>query len=330
MNVSPFPLSSQKKSRFERFLQRRLPPSNNVTLNRKTIFVLPTMVGLGFLITALLIWVLGTNYQSNLALATSYFMVSIFVLAVVHTFNNVSGVTLSYLDSGTAFAGEYVPIRLRLSTHEKSPRQHLQLSWPGTAPEVIDLVDNMQVDVSLAVNTAARGWYCPGRLLVESHYPLGLIRCWTWIDLDIRALIYPAPLLQPLPDSVGHVDDGEDEVADGAEDFYGLRPYQEGHSLAHVSWKHYARGLDLQLKEFSDYRSEDCWLNWDLLAGRATEERLSILTGWVLSLSKTTVDYGLVLPGFVSTLGRGQVHQQQLLRQLALYGVANTESEHVN
>lgn len=199
MNVSPFPLSSQKKSRFERFLQRRLPPANKITLNRKTIFVLPSVVGLGFLITALLIWVLGTNYQSNLALATSYFMVSVFVLAVVHTFNNVSGVTLTYLDSGTAFAGEHVTIRLRLSAPEKSPRQHLQLSWPKAAPEVIDLLDNMQVDVSLAVNAPARGWYCPGRLLLESHFPLGLIRCWTWIDLDIHALIYPRRYLSHCP-----------------------------------------------------------------------------------------------------------------------------------
>lgn len=54
--------------------------------------------------------------------------------------------------------------------------------------------------------TERRGWLRPGRLRVESRFPLGLLVAWSWVDLRQQALVYPRPLA------------GESFLAPGAED----------------------------------------------------------------------------------------------------------------
>jgi len=296
-----------------------MPPSPAITLDRQRLFVFPSRQGFVFLSISLLIWLLGTNYDNNLALALAFLMVSLFVVSIIHTFNNLSGVTLTALAGGTAFAGKDVEFEVLLSRSGNKRFENIQVGWPGGSTATVDLIEQEE-RVKLFVPSTHRGWFHPGRLLVETYYPLGLIRVWTWLDLDARALVYPTPVCAgPPPDQIGGQLDGDLLREAGGEDFAGLKDYRVGHSLRHVAWKHYARGQGLHLKEYSDYIASSCWLDWDSLAGLGREERLSRLCYWVLALAKTRNDYGLRLPGTEIKPGSGLEHKHQLLRALALF-----------
>ena len=63
----------------------------------------------------------------------------------------------------------------------------LLLKWPDSSASTVNLVERGYVQVHLHMAVGGRGWFSPGRLLLESTYPLGLLRCWTWVDLDLCA-----------------------------------------------------------------------------------------------------------------------------------------------
>lgn len=305
--------------RFWRWVIRRMPPAQAITLDRFRVFVFPSRQGFGFLFICLLVWLLGTNYENNVVMSLAFLMVSVFIVSIIHTFNNLSGVTVTSLSGKTAFAGEDVEFEVLLSRNSNKRYENIQLTWPGGSTATVDLIDNSEQRVKLFVPSSRRGWLNPGRLLVETYYPLGLIRVWTWLDMDVKALIYPAPLYAGTPPfSRGHRSDGDQLREDGAEDFVGLKDYQLGHSLRHVAWKHYARGQGLYLKDYCDYLAPSCWLDWDSFPGMPKEERLSRLCYWVIEMARSRNDYGLRLPGRAMAPSTGIEHKQELLRALAL------------
>ena len=161
-----------------------------------------------------------------------------------------------------------------------------------------------------------------GRLLVESRYPLGLLRCWTWIDLDLRALVYPRPL--PCEDPSGRTSadpEGAAEPVPGDDDFYGFRDYRPGDTLRQVYWKGLARGQTLQTKQYTAYADRSLWLDWDSFDGQGVEQRLSHLCYWVLQCDRRGDAYGLRLPGQSFEPDLGEKHRQRLLKALALHGL---------
>jgi uncharacterized protein (DUF58 family) len=167
-----------------------------------------------------------------------------------------------------------------------------------------------------------RGRVRAPRLRIESRFPLGLFRCWSWVDLDIEFLVYPQPKSAgPLP--VGAVA-GEGESQQkirGWDDFSGLKPFQTGHSLRHVAWKQYAGGRDLYSKDYESTADNRLWLDWDLLAGRDVETRLSNLCHWALQAERQQCAYGLRLPGNRIEPSLGSRHLQRVLTLLALFPV---------
>ena len=172
----------------------------------------------------------------------------------------------------------------------------------------------------VSVLAPKRGHYNPGRLKVESVYPLGLLRVWTKIDLNINCLVYPRPIFG----SHEHLNtSGRGEGAlqhdEGSEDFVGLKHYQPGDSLKRIAWKQYAREQGLYAKHYADYQDERIWLDWDALPGLDRESRLSVLTGKLRKIAVTNQHYGLRLPAIEIAPDSGETHKLRLLTELALF-----------
>jgi uncharacterized protein (DUF58 family) len=134
---------------------------------------------------------------------------------------------------------------------------------------------NEQQSLWLSVALKHRGRQSPGRLRLETRYPLGLLRSWSLIDLDHLCLAWPKPLPGgECPASGGDDDAGLQHQRSGSEEFEGLRSYVPGDSLRLVDWKSYARGRGLNTKQFSDPAEGRLWLEWERLAGLDPESRL--------------------------------------------------------
>jgi uncharacterized protein (DUF58 family) len=103
----------------------------------------------------------------------------------------------------------------------------------------------------------------------------------------------------------------------GGEDFRGLRGYQPGDPLRHLSWRALARGQELQTKEFGGSGLSEVWLDWDDTCGLHVETRLSRLCRWVLDADAAGQVFGLRLPGMVIEPAAGASHRRRCLEALA-------------
>lgn len=310
------------EQRFFRWVDQRAPRARSITLNRRNLYIFPNLNGALFLVVIGVIWLLGTNYQNNLILAVSYLLVSLFVVAIYHTYANLAGIRVKFLHAQPGFAGEDIAFVLELSCANKNGCDHIELCWPNAEPLVTRIPYGEPCTLTLWAKSSARGYFHPGRLRVQSHFPIGIIRCWTWLNLEAVALVYPTPLAseEPRPQAQGGREEEGSKAVSGDDDFHGLREYQAGDPIKQIAWKQYAQEKGLFSKEYQQLLSAEKWLDWDSLS-LPQELRLSGLCHWALIYEQQQHPYGLQLPGSLLEPARGDAHLQQVLSALAQFNL---------
>jgi uncharacterized protein (DUF58 family) len=219
------------------------------------------------------------------------------------------------------FAGDAAQFELEFENKSAFDRHSLDLVCRGTKVSC-DVPARAHRCVALPVKAQKRGWLQLERVTVDTRFPLGLMRAWSYVQPDMRALVYPRPDSAPLPTAHSDSDTGDAIPAGaGTDDFAGLRPYQASDSPRHIAWKTSARSEFLLTKLFSGRAASELWFDWDRLpAGMYTEARLSRLARWVMLAEERGLRYGLKLPGVAAIpLGEGFAHRERCLKELALY-----------
>lgn len=310
------------KPHWDHWLARRIPAAASVRLDQRRIFIIPTLVGAAFALALLLMLLAAINYQNSLAYGLTFMLGAVFVVAILHTYRNLAGLTLEAGGAGAVFAGEHGRFRVRLVSSAR-PHRAIALGWSPATLQSLDVPALGVSECELNLPTHQRGWLRPGRLRVESRFPLGILVAWSWVDLDQVLLVYPRPLVGELPLAAG-ADDRVDEQGSfaqgrGAEDFQGLKCYQPGESKRHVHWKAYSRGQGLLVKDFAALSGQEPVLDFEALGGDV-ETRLSLLCHWVLHLSERQQPFALRLPGQVLATENDERHRDECLRALALFG----------
>lgn len=309
------------KPLWRRWLARRIPPAASVRLNQRRIFILPSRVGAVFGVALLLMLLVAINYQNSLAYGLTFLLMAVFVVAILHTYRNLAGLVLKAGGGGAVFVGEQARFRVRLESRE-CEHQAVALGWQPAELVTRDVPRQGQAELELSLPARRRGWLRPGRLRVESRFPLGLLVAWSWVDLDQALLVYPLPLAGELPLAAGQGAEDEEGMrarGQGADDFQGLRQYQPGDSKRRLDWKAYSRGQGLLVKEFASLSGRDLWLDYEQLGGDP-ELRLSHLCHWVLQFTERQQAFGLHLPGQTIAPDLGEGHRDACLRALALFG----------
>ncbi len=308
-------------NRFKHWLNRRIPPQNCITLNQKSIFIFPTRTGFAFSILLFALLLAAINYENSLIFGLTFWLASVFFITIFHTFKNLSGIRFELQKTGTGFVGEDIEFSVKVSRPESSKREGIQLGWPNEVKQWAELHENSTTTVHLFVNATHRGWLNPKRLLVETYYPLGLLRAWTWIDLNTQAIIYPKPEFHDYTfTNIGEDEDGQLTHRIGSDDFHDMRNYNPGDSPRHILWRAYARQDELLVKQFAAYTDSSLMLDWHQLEG-GTELRLSRLTGMALNAHQNDREFGLKLPHIEIKPHTGKLHLDHVLKELALYGL---------
>ncbi len=307
----------------EGWLLKRIPPGPSVRLDQRRIFIMPTAVGISFIIALILMLIAAINYENSLAYALTFLLGSVFLVAILHTWRNLAGLELQAGGSEAVFLGEQARLRVRLESRSRL-YQAVAVGWPRSGLQLVDVPAGGTCDVELSMPTECRGWLRPGRLRVESRFPLGILVAWSWIDLQLATLVYPQPSDGDLPQTGGHAEQESDGVrvrGIGIDDYQGLRPWQPGDSRKRLNWKAFSRGQGLLVKDFSALAGEDPLLDFDALDGDV-ESRLSLLCHWVVELSEHQQPFALSLAGTTLGVGAGAEHRSRCLRELALFGLS--------
>ena len=284
----------------QRWLTRRIPPARQMALGPRSLFILPTRMGLLYLLVMIAIYLLGTNYQNNLVLLVSYCLGSLFMAAMWLTHRNLLGLELLGGSTVLGEAGSQVPIQVTVRSVRPCQALHFALNegslWLAQA-------NSTPRSLTLPVRGMQRGRLPLDRLRVESRYPLGLFRCWSLLDLQLEAWLSPKPLYGPLRGRSPSGQKGTQGQAGPAPlgDFDMLRAHQSGEPLGRIAWKQFAQGRGLLVKQFQEPEQDDTHLSLQGVTGTDLEQRLSALAWWCADYGKRGIPFTLTLTG--QTLG---------------------------
>ena len=312
------------------FFRNHAPEPGVIVLVQRRVYVLPTRQGITFAIALLVMLIGSINYNLSLGYVLTFLLAGMGVVSILHTFRNLAHLAISAGRVESVFTGDTARFHILLENRERHDRFSLALFCRGADPAgatVIDVPAGRIVEAAVPLRAEHRGWLQLERITIETRYPLGLTRAWSYVQPDMRALAWPKPddALLPLPTARPDAGDAINTGA-GSDDFFGLRNYTPSDSPRHVAWKASARGEEPLTKVFTGRAASEMWFDYeaDGLANLDSEARLSRLTRWVLLATRDGVRSGLKLPGVEVPLGEGEGQREQCLRELALFDTGPT------
>lgn len=312
-------IRNRVRTRIKGWLDRRQPETAREILSQRNLYIFPSSQFLGFLTVIMMMWLAGTNYENNLVLVLTFFMLAIFVSTIFMTHANLSGLEIAVTGYEPVFAGDQIVVHLNVENPTKEDRFRVLMKWQGAQPVSVDVAAKSSMAKSIQLSTKRRGWFKAERLRVETTYPLGILRAWSWPKLELRALVYPQPI--PAEPTSGDQSEGGEGQSHkrGIDDFGGLEEWQPGVSAQRIAWKQYSAGRGLLEKTFEAQTLNPEWLDWENYAGLGVEQRLSALCAKILEMESLGQHYGLRLPGKMFPPSQGDVHLHKLLSALASY-----------
>ena len=313
-----------RHSRLYTFLQwtwrQHAPEQGVIYLSQRRVYILPTRQGLVFGLAMALMLIGSINYNLSLGYVLTFLLAGMGLVSILHTFRNLAYLHVSAGRVEPVFAGDRAQFALHLENRGNLGRHSVRMICEAERI-VADIAPRAIASVSIPVPATQRGWLALPRVTLETNFPMGLLRAWSYVRPDVRVLVYPKPDNSELPPAQVRADSGDSiSIGAGNDDYAGMRAYQPSDSPRHIAWKAAARSDDMLTKQFSGRAASEMWLDWDAIPVHlGLEAGLSRLARWVLLADANGLRYGLRLPGVEIPIGEGPAQQERCLRELALY-----------
>jgi uncharacterized protein (DUF58 family) len=310
-------------------LERLPAPAPDPTMVRRRVYIFFTRPGLLFLITLVVMLLGAVNYTNSMAYLLTFLLGSLLLVCILHTHRNLRGLVVRIADAEPVFAGEVARFPLLFDNRAGGTRIALRIRERARKrrrnddiPLELDVPEGELSRALFEVKTTRRGVFRLPTLVLDSHWPLGLVRAWSYLDAAAECLVWPRPAgARPLPPAETSDMEQIAGAKSGTDDFSGFRAYQPGDSTRRIDWKALAREQGLLVKRFSGAGSRRITLRW-ALAGpeQGVEACLSQLCRWVLDADAEGLLYALEIPGARVPHGTGAAHRTACLAVLARFG----------
>lgn len=306
---------------FFKFISKRSGPFDGaVTLTRDRVYIVPTKAGLIFSLLLLTLLIGSINYEKSLGFILTFLLVGIGNILLLSTWRNIAGLELKSGDSLPVFSGELATFGVQLVNHQLLERHSIAISQHGAQQDIVDCAANSKQMINFKVAADKRGLLNAGRFRLYTEFPSGLFIAWTWADLSMSCIVYPAPEKNIDLPIFDNSDSGDtDSSGQGLENFSHLRKYHQGDNVSRISWKAAAKNDELFSKEFIGSKPVTHWINWNDIPAHDTEQRLSIMTALIIHAEKHHQCYGIKLPEKQIQPDSGNKHFHQCLTALALH-----------
>jgi uncharacterized protein (DUF58 family) len=295
-----------------------------VKLTRRRVYILPTHFGAIYAGIVFVMLLGSMNYNNSLGFALTFLLTSLGLVAMHHTHRNLTGIIISGLQTGEAFAGDLLRVQIGIENPSALRRVELRFDCADQQTVLTHIGPAARALLDLHIPTHRRGILQLDRIGVSTEFPFGLFRAWAWLNLPAQALIYPRPTGEQTPPIAQRQEASGALAAQhaGNEDFRGFRTYQPGDSPRRIAWKALARGAPLMVKEYSGAGSAAAMFDYDTLRGMTAEARLSQLCRWVLEADRQAASFGLRLPERHIPLAGGSAQRRRCLEALALFDLS--------
>ena len=300
--------------------QLRGPQSGPISLGHRRVYILPTSHGCIFFFVLLLMLAGSVNYSLSLGFVLTFLLAGLSVNGMIYTYRNMANLRISATRPPSVFAGETAEFALRIENPTAVNRVALEAVSAAGTMHPFDVSAAAETTARISLPASRRGRLPIGRVMLQTRFPLGLFRAWSYVEPAMECIVFPRPesARVPLPLPVAGRGDGP-AAAVGNDDFAGLRAYHAGDSPRRIAWKADAQDRGLLSKMFSGQAEAELWLDWNALPPTLdTEARISRLTRWVLEADAAGLAYGLRLPGETLAPAAGAAHRTRCLEALAL------------
>ena len=313
-----------------RWLRRRHDAeSGEVFLHQRRVYIMPTHPGLLFCVMLAALFIGSVNYNLSLGFAFTFLIAACALVDMVLTFRNLAHL---YLTAGRAvpvFAGEDAQFELHLINRSRYDRYAIWMDFVADdRPELMHPIDvSAHASSSVVLSTPAheRGWLPTPKVRLQTRFPLGLLRAWSYWQPDSKALVYPRPEDDAPPIPLAGVEQSDGQGQTGQDDFAGIRGYQAGDSMKRLAWRQIARievesGGALVTKHFEGGSATEIAIDFTQLPYQMdTESKLSRMTRWVMEAETRGIAYAFRLGEVVLPAAVGPAHREACLRALALF-----------
>jgi uncharacterized protein (DUF58 family) len=316
--------ASTTRERLLRVAEKRLPAltrlrqaeSLPIRLHRRRIYVLPTRYGLAFALMLFVMLMAALNYGNNPALLLTSLLGAALLTSVFRAVRNLDQVELHSVQVVHVHAGEAMNFTLNFSMPQ---RAHYSLCLSGTfGATPFDLLPQHENRISVELATERRGWLSPGRLQISTDYPFGLFRPWSYLNPQLRFLVYPQLEIHAPGFPLATRAEGQRAMRGADDEFANLRDYRYADAQRLIAWKASARHDRLLVREFDRRQGIELLFDWAQLPELAYEARISRLAAWVSKAALAGMRYELILPQQHLAPDRGEAHRHACLQALAL------------
>jgi uncharacterized protein (DUF58 family) len=221
------------------------------------------------------------------------------------------------------YAGLPVPVRVRLHNNRRRPVFLLQVGLLGETATFKVVGGGETAEEELTLRFPHRGRRTLGRIRLSSIFPVNFFVRSRTLDLDLQALVFPAPRPcralaptdeeQPVGDAIAVGKGQQGEISRIAD-------YRGGEPLKLIHWKLSARSDQLMVKELAATAALPVLLDLDRLPGATLEERLSGAAYLVNRYLGQNRPVGLRLGRRLIRPATTRSHRLHLLAELGTYG----------
>lgn len=277
-----------------------------------------------YIAITLLIGFAAVNTGNNLLFFIVSALLGFMAVSGVLGWLNIHGLDAVMIPPDEIYSGVSTLFTLRLTNRKRLlPSFLLRVDFVGTTVD-FRLVDRQGAATSSLMTTiTGRGSHMVGGVTVCSPFPINFfVRCRT-LPLDLRTVVFPAPLGCPgSADSRSHGKGGSFATSGkGYEgDINRIVAYSGGDPLKMIHWRLSARHGELKVKELSAMAREPLVIDIDRLPAGNLEEKLSCATYLVNRLMREGRPVGLKLRKRLLKPADSRGHRLRLLTELALYG----------
>jgi uncharacterized protein (DUF58 family) len=310
-------------------MDARSPRQDELTLTQRNVYIVPSLGGWVFAAVTLVLLLAAINEQLNLAYALAFLLGGVGLSAMSTTHANLRGLRLSLGTSTRVHAGQPAAVTVKLEAQSgRQGRYGLLLD----RTVLCEVPPGASGEATLSVLTKTRGWLVLPRWRLETTYPLGLFRAWSYWRAASPVLVWPALEASPPEPPVASALPSEQErptPMQHRKEAHDLRPWRRGDALKDVAWRKSATRLasgqePVSREAAQSPRPTTHWIEWEATAGLPTEARLSRLAAWLVAAEReaqrTGVPYGLRMPSLQRDGQQGLSHLHRCLDDLALWG----------
>ena len=297
----------------------------------ETILVRVTNLGLGFVLTTLVVAIGATNTGNNGLYILLSLLLGVLLVSGVVSRRNVDGVDVALDGPAEVFAGEPVRFRVRIGNRTGREKSALLVKVSGKAAPLLfpRLVAAGEAERGVDLVFPRRGRQKVESILLFSGYPIGLFRKGRLHPVNEERIVFPRPgaAIFPPPEAREAVDDGINPRKRGrGAEILKLREAVPGDDPRDIHWPQTARQGRPIVKERASELGREIVVHLD--TGRpatagpdwdgAFEEAVREAAGLALKFLSRGERVGLLCGDLFLPPAMGPLHRTTILTALAL------------